>query len=174
MPGENPYAPPQAVELECRTVFSNRDWKIYAETLIVRNGTTLPHIDLETGDRDTARHPIRLSPTSSLFGFPRRSGPDSIHAFVTPHTRLARIRRTVRDVLNNVSIVGIVLSGLYPYSIVLVIAIIVALSIWGFLDNTKLTIEISAKPGWLRITGIHPVALAYLRSIAKTTSTSAL
>ena len=172
MHGENPYAPPQAVELESRTVFSNRDWKIYANTLIVRNGATLPHIDLETGDRETARHPIRLSPSSSLFGFLRSGDPNTIHAFVTTRTRFARICRTIREASFNVSIFAIVITGYYPYSGVVLIAIFAALAIWGFLDNTKLKIEISAKPGWLRITEIHPVALAYLRSIAKPTSTS--
>lgn len=172
MTGENPYAPPQSFELESHTVFSQNHWKIYSNTLIVRNGTTLPHIDLETGYRETARHSIRLSPTSSLFGFLRSSDPNTIHAFVTKRTRFARIRRTVRDVLFNVFIFAIVISGYFPYSDVVLIAMFAALAIWGFLDKTKLKVEISAKRGWLRITGAHPVALAYLRSLAKPTSTS--
>jgi hypothetical protein len=172
MPGENPYAPPQADELESHTVFSHNHWKIYSNTLIVRNGATLPKVDLETGDRETARHPIRLSPDSSLFGFLRSSDPDTIHAFVTTRTRFARIRRTIREASFNVSIFAIVFTGYYPYSGVVLIAMFAALAIWGILDKTKLKVEISAKPGWLRITEIHPVALAYLRSIAKPTSTS--
>lgn len=172
MNGENPYAPPRAEKLESHTVFSQRDWKIYSETLIVRYGATLPEIDLETGDRENARHPIRLSPPSSLFGFPRNGRRESIHSFVTTRTRFAKIRRTVREVLGNLAIFAIFLTGLYPHSGVLLIAMFTTLTIWGFLDKPKLLIEISAKRGWLRVTGIHPVALDYLRSIAKPISTS--
>ena len=172
MNGDNPYAPPRTEKLESHTVFSQRDWKVYSETLIVRFGATLPRVDLETGDRDTAHHPIRLSPPSTLFGFLRGGGPDTIHSFVTTRTRIARISRTIREASFNISIIAIVFTGYFPHSGVLLIAILATLSIWGFLDKSKLVIEISAKPGWLRITHIHPVALAYLRSIATPTSTS--
>lgn len=172
MNGENPYAPPQVAELESRTVFSRRDWKVYAETLIARYGTTLPEVDLETGDREGAHHKIRLSPPTSIFGHLRTSRPETIHAFVTPRTRFARIRRKLQDLLFTLSIFGFAVTGAYPYSAVVLIAMFTTLGIWGFLDKPKLKIEISAKRGWLRVTGAHPVALAYLRSIATPSSTS--
>lgn len=172
MTGENPYAPPQVAELESRTVFSHRDWKIYSETLIARYGTTLPEVDLETGDRDGSHHPIRLSPPTSVFGHLRTGRPETIHSFSTTRTRFARIRRSLRSVLFNLSIFGFAVTGVYPYSGVALIAMFATLAIWEMMDKPKLKIEISAKRGWLRVTGAHPLALAYLRSIATPHSTS--
>ncbi len=46
MNGENPYAPPAVPESDAPSV---RYWRTYGTSLFVRNGATLPEVDLETG-----------------------------------------------------------------------------------------------------------------------------
>lgn len=163
MNGENPYAPPQTEELESWDYYTHRTWIIYSGVLLVRKGTTLPHVDLDNGDHENAIHPIELGPSK----FFKRSA-DSVHAFSCKRQRYNRFMEKYGNllflglplifILSSFS--GIQLSGAYwLYFILLIIP-------RGF-GRSKLVIEESAKRGWLRISKVHPQALHYLRGIAR-------
>ncbi len=55
MSDSNPYAPPQSAEVEA---FSTLSWQCYGERVVVRNGATLPRVDLETGVSEGELTPV--------------------------------------------------------------------------------------------------------------------
>jgi hypothetical protein len=224
MNGENPYAPPAVAETEAS---STRYWYTYGTSLIVRNGATLPKIDLETGagDEEQVLRPIRrihegmgpggivsiliyvamtvvlinvfkVRATTIFFvclvaslGYRQasalRGGKSqrvSIWTFIEERrAKRAALRRylriglmlsvfglTVGTLFIPISLPSIQIGGfmkVWIYQIVPACALlIVGMGIWAFLDRPKYKLH-SADPGWLRITPIHPQALAFLHAI---------
>lgn len=202
MNGENPYAPPAVAETEAP---STRYWHTYGTSLIVKNGTTLPKIDLETGADDDSLQPIqRIHQASSAGGVIRLlilvvlyfvlshffeiSGV-SIFLYFFAGSLILRPVLRLRGTTDRVTIWtftearrvkrALLHKRIRLGSLFLLIAVIffspgygdwilpayfcwmglmIALGIWALLDKPKNKLH-PDKPGWLRITPLHPEAL---------------
>lgn len=168
MNGDNPYAPPTISETETKLNSLSDGWKVYGTTLIVRKGATLPKIDLETGICDPSLQLVRC-PHIWLFG-----SSNSFWSYADPRrTFFFRFRHFIGEML--VWPLLILLAFVPGIDDILpsfafgfdwfIIAILIH-TVWRWLDRPKLKIEASPKPGWLRLTRVHPDALEFLRRIA--------
>lgn len=213
MTGENPYAPPAVAEPEAA---SCRYWQTHGTSLVVRNGTTLPKVDLETGANGetqplrpirrvlqnvTARVLVRIITIVTLYLILttyfeiglitfylyllvgsivlRRlsalrgttSGVISIWTFTEERrARRAVLRRWVQ--LGSLFLL-IAIIFLKPVSVdwmlqgyFIWLALMIAFAIWALLDKPKFKLR-ADRPGWLRITPIHPAALAFLQAVER-------
>jgi hypothetical protein len=167
MTGENPYAPPNVSEPESVLICSGDGWKLLDDILLVRIGGTLPMVDLETGFSDTSLQPYRLP--HAVFRFT-----NSFWSYAEPRRAFYyRIRYFIREICfwPLFLMLMFVPDDIFPsfpkqLSGFKWLAIFLPYLVWGWLDRSKLKIEDSAKPGWLRVTNFHPRALAYLREMA--------
>ncbi len=168
MNGDNPYTPPTVSETENLTGGSGDGWKIYGNTLLVHRGATLPNVDLESGVSN---------PFLKLYQQPYALVFRSSNCFWSHAEPRRMFLRRFRYVIREILFLPLVLLLMFHPGIDAIlpslgfhfdwfIAAIVIQTAWGLLDRPKLKIEDSAKAGWLRVTAIHPDALAYLRSIA--------
>lgn len=165
MQDDNPYAAPKTNDPEPVAVFSGNHWRVYSETLIAHHGATLPRVDLETGETGQQLRPIRHAPGRFKSWRWLMGGSDpSIQAFAGRRTRITRIRCAVFSKIIDFAILALIFLPNFRSEGLL--ALLVGLALLNF-DTPRLKIEPSAKPGWLRITGAHPDALAHLRATAK-------
>ena len=159
----NPYAPPTSEETEADAI---RGWRVVGEVIFARRGATLPMIDLLTGQSSAPLRRVRLcaSPFSALFG-------EQVWMYSQDNLK-NRIQRLFRLLERAVflALVGVFFFGgsvRFPWLREAVWAGWILLAILWFrnLTGKKLTIQPSVKQGWLRISPIHPKAIAYLRAV---------
>ena len=203
MNGENPYAPPAVTETEAPTT---RYWHTFGTSLIVRNGATLPKIDLETGAGDENLRPVqRIYQGSSAGGVMRliilvamyvvlshffeihgvtiviyffagslilrqvsalrgnTAARVSIWSFTEERrAKRAKLRSWIRMgglfllisfLFLNPGDLDWILPGYLAW-----LCLVIALGVWALLDKPKFKIH-PDKPGWMRITPLHPDAL---------------
>jgi hypothetical protein len=173
MTGENPYAPPTVSEPESVLICSGDGWRLLGDILLVRMGATLPQVDLETG---ASSPPLRLYRFPYSLFFPPTK---HFHCHAIPN----RIpRRWVRNIVWNLSMFLLLFAPqalsnkILPtfiskdYFIFLPFAVIIIFFAVTHMDRPKLVIEDSVTPGWLRVTNLHPDALACLREMADSKS----
>lgn len=158
----NPYAPPISEETEADAIHG---WRVVGEVIFARRGATLPMVDLLTGNGSAPLRRSRLgaNPISALHG-------DQVWIYSEDN-----LRNRIQFLCGWLErVVFIALLGAFFYSdsirfpwfreAVLAGLILLAILWLRKLTGKKLTIQPSVKQGWLRISPIHPEAIAYLRA----------
>lgn len=158
----NPYAPPISEETEADAIHG---WRVVGEVVFARRGATLPMVDLLTGNSSLSLRRLRLgaSPLSALYGE---------QVWIYSEDNLRNRIQLLCGWLERAVFIALLgaffFSDLtrHPWLREAVWAGLILLTILWFrkLTGKKLTIQPSVKQGWLRISPIHPKAIAYLRA----------
>lgn len=209
MNDSNPYAPPTVEDCQAPPTLA---WQTRETELLVRNGTILPQVDLETGERNpdlkcikrmhegagSFKHAIPatigvllvmvfdwnvipvvvgviLLSRILLYRSPN-TGRVLIWEYCGPHHHQKRVKRRIWGF----SAMGAVFAAMmfspsfilsHPNHLMMLgiavggsMLLIIGLALWIFLDQRKAK-TLTGPPGWLRISPVHPEALAYLREL---------
>lgn len=161
-PELNPYAPPVSEETEADAI---RGWRVVGEVIFARRGATLPMIDLLTGHSSTPLRRVRLcaNPLSALFGE---------HVWIYSEDNVSNLIKRAGKIVERLVVLALIAvyflrdSIRLPWLQYAALAGLILLAVLWLrnLAGKKLTIQPSVKQGWLRISPIHPEAIAYLRA----------